>query len=230
MKKRKPPIAKYPGNKWLVKEFRGLGIEVSSPFVHGVIRGALANPVGIHPALAFARICGEKDPSDLGSRDLEYLMLALLYLWNDTAVNYDMGRRFPQALTADPFTRQDERTFNDEIVDLGDGFLEGFCLVRIPKRYRSEACESYFLDIVNEAKQCLNWYDHPEEFKKEFPEPDLRLKVLKSCLAMIEETMVWLQLYSQHVAQDGNLFFGGVRKNREKAWLSRSVKRERLLN
>lgn len=230
MKKKNPPIAKYPGNKWLEKELARIKIDVTISFVHGVIRGALANPVGIHAALAFARICDKKDPEDLKTADLEMLLLALLHLWNETAANYDMGRRFPQALTADPFTRMDERNFNDEIVDLADGFLEGFCLVSIPRKYRSEVCESYFLDIVNEAKLCLDGYDNPEEFEKEFPEPGLKLEVLKSCLAMIEETMVWLHLYAQHVARDGNLFTGGVRKGGREIKLDVIIRNNRVLN
>ncbi len=211
MKKRKDPVAKYPGNEWLAKKLKTLKIEATAPFVHGVIRGAMANPVGIHPAIAFARINGNKNPLSQGSRQLEQFILSLLHLWNDTADNYDMGRRFPRALTADPFTRKDERIFNDEIIDLADGFLEGFCLARIPKRYHSEACETYFLDIVDKAKLCLNWYDNPKEFAKEYPEPGLRLEVLRNFLAMVEETMVWLHLYAQHAARDGNLFSGGVR-------------------
>jgi len=230
VKKRKPPIAKYPGNQWLVKEFAKLDVETTIPFVHGVIRGALANPVGVHPALAFARIAEKKDPAGLSTQRLERLILALLHLWNDTAANYDMGRWFPQALTANPFTRKDERVFNDEIVDLADGFLEGFCLARIRKRYRSEACESYFLDIVNEAKLCLNWYDHPEEFEKEYQDSDLRLEVLRSCLAMIEETMVWLQLYARHAARDGNLFTGGVRKAGKRIKSGMSIRNDRVIN
>lgn len=230
MKKKKPPIAKYPGNQWLVKELVKLDIEATIPFVHGVIRGALANPVGIHPGLAFARIAEKRDPKDLSTQRLERLMLALLHLWSDTAANYGMGRRFPQALTADPFTRKDERAFNDEIVDLADGFLEGFCLARIPKRYRSEACESYFLDIVSEAKLCLNWYDHPEEFEKEYPDPDLRLEVLKNCLAMIEETMVWLQLYARHAARNGNMFSGGIRKGGKGIKAGMGIRNNRVIN
>jgi hypothetical protein len=230
VKKIKPPFKRYPGNKWLSKELARLDIEATIPFVHGAIRGALASPVGIHPALAFGLICREKDPSALSSLKLERLMLALLYLWNDTVANYDMGRRFPQALTADPFTRKDGRTFNDEIVDLADGFLEGFCLARIPKRYRSEACESYFLDIVNEAKLCLKWYDNPEEFEKEYEDPGLRLEVLKSCLNMIEETMVWLHLYAMHAARDGNLFSGGVRNRRKEVKLNKTIRKNMVLN
>ncbi len=210
MKKRKDPVAKYPGNEWLAKKLKTLKFEATVPFAHCVIRGAMANPVGIQPASAFARINGDENPLSHDSRQLEKLILALLHLWNDTAVNYDMGRRFPQALTADPCTREDERTFNDEIIDLADGFLEGFCLAGIPKRYHSEACEKYFLDIVNKAKLCLNWYDNPEEFAKEYPETSLRLEVLRNYLAMIEETMVWLHLYAQHAAGDGHLFSGAV--------------------
>jgi len=212
----KPLTAKYPGNKWLVSKLDEFGIETTAPFVHGVIRGALANPVRMHPAEAFARIAEKSDPSELDSPELEPLALAMLYLWNDTAANYDIGRRLPKALSKNPMTRKDERQFNDEIIDLADGFLEGFCLVRIPPKYRSEACESYFLDIVNEAKICLNWYDNPEDFKKEYPDPDLRLTVLRGSLSMIEETMKWLQLYVRFAADDGSPFSGGVRVGRNK--------------
>lgn len=229
MKKKKPPILKFPGNKWLAKELARLKIDTTIPFIHGVIRGSLANPVGVHPALAFARICDEKDPKNLKTVDLEMLILALLFLWDNTAENYDMGCRFPQALTADPFTRKDERIFNDEIIDLADGFLEGFCLARIPKRYRSEACETYFLDIVNEAKLCLNWYDNPEEFTKEYPDAGLRLEVLRNCLAMIEETMVWLHLYAQHAGRKGNLFSGGVRRSGKEVRTDIVIDNDRVL-
>jgi len=215
--KPKPPIEKYPGNKWLVSKLEEFGVEATAPFVHGVIRGALANPVGIHPAEVFGKIAEKNDPSNLNSPELELLTLSVVYLWNDTATNYDMGKRFPKALSKDPMVRKDERQFNDEIVDLADGFLEGFCLARIPQRYRSEACESYFLDIVNESKMCLNWYDNPEEFRKEYPDSDLRLTVLRESLDMIEETMKWLQLYARFAADDGSPFSGGVRVGRNKA-------------
>ena len=153
-----------------------------------------------------------------------------MHLWNDTVDNYDMGRRFPQALTDDPFTRKDEKVYNNEIIDLADGFLEGFCLANIPKKYRSESCESYFLDIVNEAKLCLNWYDHPEEFAMDYEDPELRLEVLKGCLAMIEETMVWLQLYAQHAARDGNLFSGGIRKGRKRWKIDKESRNNSVTN
>lgn len=217
MKKKKPPIEKYPGNKWLAEELARLKIDATIPFVHGVIRGALTNPVGIHPALAFARIGGKKDPEDLKAVDLEMLLLALTFLWNDTSRSFSGVRSLPQALTCDPFTRKDEKDFNDEIVDLADGFLEGFCLVTIPGKYRSEVCESFFLDIVNEAKMCLRWYDHPEEFKKEYGDPELRLQVLRSCLHMIEETMVLMHLHTTHASKGGDLFSGGIRKTGKKS-------------
>ncbi len=216
MKKRKSPFQKYPGNAWLAKELDRLKIDATIPFVHGVIRGALVNPAGVHPALTFARICENKDPKDLKTADLELLLLALTFLWNDTAVGYNMVQKLPQALICDPFTRKDERDYNDEIIDLADGFLEGFCLVRIPKKYRSEVCESFFLDIVNEAKMCLRWYDNPEEFEKEYEDPGLRLEVLKGCLHMIEETMVLMCLHTTHASREGDLFSGGVRKIGEK--------------
>jgi len=230
VKKVKPPIENYPGNGWLAGELARLKIDATIPFVHGVIRGALVNPVGIHSALAFARICDKKDPEELKAVDLEMLLLALLFLWNDTAGSYGLARSLPQALTRDPFTRKDEKNFNDEIIDMADGFLEGFCLASIPKKYRSEVCESFFLDIVSEAKMCLHWYDHPEEFEKEYEDPKLRLEVLKSCLHMLEETLVLMHLHTTHAGRDGNLFSGGIRKGGKKLKFDKRSRNKEILN
>ncbi len=230
MKKKNPPIAKYPGNKRFAKELKRLKIDATIPFLHGVIRGALTNPAGVHPALAFARICDKKNPKDLKTENLEILILALTFLWNNTAWSFNMVRSLPEALTRDPFTRKDERDFNDEIVDLADGFLEGFCLVSIPRKYRSEVCESFFLDIVNEAKMCLRWYDHPEEFEKEYEDPELRLEVLKGCLHMFEETMVLMNLHSTHASRDGDLFSGGIRRIGKGLKAGRGSRNINLLN
>jgi len=230
MKKVKPPFEKYPGNKWLVEELARLKIDATIPFVHGVIRGALTNPAGVHPALAIARICDKKNPKDLKTEDLEMLLLALTFLWNNTACSFNMVRSLPEALTRDPFTRNDERAFNDEIIDLADGFLEGFCLATIPKKFRSEVCESFFLDIVSEAKLCLRWYDKPEEFEKEYEDPALRLEVLKGCLHMIEETMVLWHLHRTHASRDGDLFSGGIRKVRKKLNCNEGSRKNILLN
>lgn len=212
MKKRKPPFKKFPGNEWLAGELARLGIDATVPFIHGVIRGALVNPAGVHPAMAFSRACENGELKNLKTANLELLLLALTFLWNDTACSFGMVGSLPRALSRDPFTRKDEREYNDEIVDLADGFLEGFCLARIPKKYRSEVCESFFLDIVSEAKMCLRWYDHPEEFEKEYEDPELRLEVLKGCLHMLEETMVLMCLHTTHASRKGDLFSGGVRK------------------
>ena len=77
---------------------------------------------------------------------------------------------------------------------------------------------------------CLNWYDNPDQFEKEYEDPGLRLEVLKGCLHMIEETMVLMHLHTTHASQDGDLFSGGIRRIGKGVKAGRGSRNMNLLN
>ncbi len=81
--KPKPPIEKYPGNKWLAERLRRHESVTTVPYVHGVIRGALANPFPVDSAEAMAEAFNGINATSLPPKELEYLTQVFLHLWND---------------------------------------------------------------------------------------------------------------------------------------------------
>ena len=75
MKKQKPPITKYPGNKWFARQVERSGSDSSIPFIHGVVRGALANPMAIDPGAALEEVLMDAEMIDFPQEEFRQTQL-----------------------------------------------------------------------------------------------------------------------------------------------------------
>ena len=74
MKKRNPPFQEYPGNQWLAKQVEKSGSNSTIPFIHGVVRGALANPSAVDPGAALEEVLMDADMKDFSQDSSGKLM------------------------------------------------------------------------------------------------------------------------------------------------------------
>jgi uncharacterized protein YecA (UPF0149 family) len=197
MKKKEPSSEKYPGNDWLAEKLVEHDLQFSVAYVHGIIRGSIANPMMVEPAEAIAEIFDKKKADKMSISDLEVVFMGMFALWKETAVSFHVPTTFPNAVMTRPGSGADVRTFNSDIVDLANGFIKGFSLKPIPKKYRSEAVKSWWKDINDEASECLIWYERPEKLSEIAPDEKSKRQVLSNALEWIEDCMVWLFVYSR---------------------------------
>jgi hypothetical protein len=197
MKKKKPPIAKYPGNKWLAEKVKKSGSESTIPSIHGVIRGALANPFAVDPGAALEEVFMDSDMEDLSPEDLEKLFLAFLYLWNDTARSLSSRRGMPEALSFGIRTGEDESGLLSGAADLAEGFVRGFNLKAPPKEIRLPCARSWLKDVEGEGDWCRMMYENPDLLEKTLPHADHRGDSILDALGWIEECMRWTAIYAR---------------------------------
>jgi len=197
MKKKKPSSEKYPGNDWLAEKLDEHDLQFSVAFVHGIIRGSVANPMMVEPAEAIAEIFDKKKAKRMSVSDLEVVFMGLFALWKETAVSFRVPTIFPEAVMSRPGSGATVRTLNSDIVDLANGFIKGFSLKPVPKKCRSDAVKSWWKDITDEAGECLIWYERPEKLSEIATDEKIKLEVLSGALEWIEDCMVWLFVYSR---------------------------------
>ena len=142
MNQKEPSSEKYPGNDWLAEKLVEHDLQFSVAFVHGIIRGSIANPMMVEPAEAIAEIFDKKKADKMSISDLEVVFMGMFALWKETAVSFHVPTTFPNAVMTRPGSGAAVRTFNSDIVDLANGFMKGFSLKPIPKKIRSEAVAS----------------------------------------------------------------------------------------
>ena len=195
--KTKPPITKYPDKKWLAKGVENAGSESTVPFIHGVVRGALANPFAVDPSAALEEVFMDADMEGLSQKDFEKLSLAFLFLWNDTARSLSSSRPFPEALSSGIRTGEDEQGLLSEAADLAEGFSRGFNLKTPPKRVRLSCARSWFKDLEEEGDWCRMMYENPDLLEKTLPDPDHRGLSIIDALDWIEECMGWTAIYAR---------------------------------
>ena len=136
MKKIKPPFTKYPGNRWMARQVEKTGSESSIPFIHGVVRGALANPSTVDPGAVLEEVFKDAEPEGLFNDNFDKLSMAFLFLYNDTARSLTSSRPLPQALSSDIRTEAGWHFLLLEVSDLADGFVRGFNLKELPDKQR----------------------------------------------------------------------------------------------
>ena len=151
MKKKKPPFTRYSGNEQFAKQVERFGSESTIPFIHGVVRGALANPFAVDPGAALEEVFMDADIKGQSHRDFEKLSLAFLYLWNDTARSLSSSRPFPEALSSGIRTGEDEPAILSGAADLAKGFIRGFRLKTPAKSQRFPCAGSWLKDIEDEV-------------------------------------------------------------------------------
>jgi len=197
MKKTKSPFTKFPGNKWLAQQVKKFGSESTIPFIHGVVRGALANPFAVDPGAALEEVFVDADMTDLSQKEFEKLSIAFLYLWNDTARSLASSRGMPEALSSGIRTGMDEPALLSEAADLADGFVRGFKLKASPKGQRLPCANSWLKDLEGEGDWCRMMYENPDLLEQTLPHADNRGDSIKDALGWIEECMVWTAIYAR---------------------------------
>lgn len=197
MKRKKPPITEYPGNTWLAEKLQRHKAVTTVPFFHGVVRGALANPFPIDPAEAMAEAFNGCSPSSLPQKELEYLTLAFLYLWNDTGRSYQNADCFPAAVVSDIRTEGEEKSFLEGTVNLVEGFKIGFALRKPPKGVKLDRTRTWLRDMGKEAGWCRRQIEESERFRQDYPNAKERKLALETALDWIEECMGWACLYAR---------------------------------
>jgi hypothetical protein len=197
MKKKKSPFAKYPGNKWFAQQVEKFGSKSTIPFIHGVVRGALANPFAVDPGSALEEVFMDTDMTDLSQNDFEKLCIAFLYLWNDTAKSLSSSRPFPEALSSGIRTGENEAGLLSEAAELAEGFVRGFNLKTPPKGQRLPCARSWLKDVAGEGDWCRMMYENPDLLVKTLPHADHRGDSIIDALGWIEECMGWTALYAR---------------------------------
>jgi hypothetical protein len=108
-----------PGNVWLKDRFKRHSIQVSVPHVHGIFRGMLAGPEQTGVALVLGRLL----PGGAGKQGLA---AGLISLWDAIADAYRKRGIFPPAIGRRPAGDKGNRALVEDILDLCDGFVEGY--------------------------------------------------------------------------------------------------------
>ena len=196
MKKKKPPITKYPGNMWLAERLEKHGAVATVPFVHGIVRGAVANPFPIDQALAMAEAYDGLSPSTLPQKEVEYLTLAFMHLWVETGRCFEYANPLPEVVESDIRTPEDEESVLQACVDLAEGFETGFSLRKPPKGEKLERTRTWLRDIATEKRWCLEQLKDRGKFNEAYPDPNDRAQAIKSALAWLEECMGWTTIYA----------------------------------
>jgi len=187
MKSTKLPFSKYPGNRWLIRQVEKSGSESTIPFIHGVVRGALASPSAVDPGAALEEVLRDADMEDFSQEEFDKLSVAFLFLWNDTARSLSSSRPFPEAVSSDIRTEAGELNVFSEAADLVDGFVRGFHLKdqsHVSHLHRTHVCLCLLRD---EAEWCRMMYESPDLLRKTFPHSGLPGDVIAETAKWIEE-------------------------------------------
>jgi hypothetical protein len=187
MKNTKPPITKYPGNKWFARQVERSGSESTIPFIHGVVRGALANPFAVDPGAAMGEVFVDADMQDISTDDLEKITLAFLFLWNDTARSLSSSRPFPQAVLSDIRTEAGGFFILSEASDLVEGFVRGFYLRNKSQNSRLPRVDVCLKLLEDEGEWCRMMYESPDLLEKTFPHGGFPSDVIAETAEWIEE-------------------------------------------
>ena len=193
MKKVKPPFLKYPGNKWLARQVEKAGSDSTIPFIHGVVRGALASPSAVDPGAALEEVLKDADMEGFPQDEFDKLSFAFLFLWNDTARSLSTSRPFPEAISSDFRTQAGGFYLLSEAAVLVEGFVRGFNLKNESKRpplTRTRVCLHLLED---EAEWCRMMYESPDLLEKTFPHGGFPSDV-------IAETAEWIEECTRRVA------------------------------
>jgi hypothetical protein len=206
MKKIKPPFEKYPGNKWFIRQVEKAGSESTIPFIHGVVRGALASPSAVDPGAALEEVLKDAHMQGFSQDEFDKLSIAFLFLWNDTARSLSSSRPFPEAVSSETRTEAGEFYVLSEAADLVEGFVRGFNLKNESKNMpliRTQVCLHL---LEEEGEWCRIMYESPGLLEKTFPHGGFPSDV-------IAETAEWIEECTRKVAVMAK---GEVREERTK--------------
>ena len=187
MKKSNPPFAKYPGNKWFIRQVEKSGSGSTIPFIHGVVRGALASPFAVDPGAALEEVLKDADMEGFSQDEFDKLSIAFLFLWNDTARSLSSSRPFPEALSSDIRTQAGGFFVLSEAADLVEGFIRGFHLKIMSKNSRLPRTHTCLKLLEDEGEWCSMMYESPGLLEKTFPHGGFPSDVIAETAEWIEE-------------------------------------------
>ena len=167
--KTKPPITKYPGNRWLARQVEKSGCDSTIPFIHGVVRGALANPPAVDPGTALEEALKDIDMEGFSQDEFDKLSVAFLFLWNDTARSLSSFRPFPEAVSSDIRTEAGGFHILSEAADLVEGFVRGFFLKNDSQSRQPTRANVCLKLLEDEGEWCRMMYESPDLLEKTFP-------------------------------------------------------------
>lgn len=187
MKITKPPFTKYPGNRWFIRQVERSGSDSSIPFIHGIVRGALASHCAIDPAAALEVVLKDADMEEFPQDEFDEISIAFLHLWNDTAKCLSSSRPFPEAVSSDIRTQAGEFHILSEAADLVEGFVRGWNL-KSPSQNRLLPRTYVCLKLLeNEGEWCRMMYENPRLLEKTFPHGGFPSDVIADTAEWIEE-------------------------------------------
>jgi len=187
MKTIKPPFTKYPGNNWFARQVEKSGSESTLPFIHGVVRGALASPMAIDPGAALEEVFMDAEMIDFPQEEFEKLSFAFLLLWNDTARSLSSSRPFPEAISSDIRTEAGGFYILSEAADLVEGFVRGFNLKNESKNSRLPRAHVCLKLLEDEGAWCRMMYESPGLLEKTFPHGGFPGHIIIEAAEWIEE-------------------------------------------
>jgi hypothetical protein len=187
MKKVKPSITKYPGNKWLVRQVEKTGSDSTVPFIHGVVRGALASPSAVDPGAALEEVLKDAELEGFSQAEFDKLSTAFLFLWNDTARSLSSSRPFPEAVSSDIRTEAGALFVLHEAAELVDGFVKGFYLKNPSKKDQLPRTHVCLCLLKDEGDWCRMMYESPDLLEKTFPHSGFPSDVVAETAEWIEE-------------------------------------------
>ncbi len=209
---------RFPGNGWLEDRLERFGLEETVAGVHGIVRGALANPMMVEPAEAFTELYQEAEPptprepgsaAGAGSEppaaddeEFEEWALGLLGLWEDSVRALGTDSPLPCAFTASPGTLEGNLLLLEEAVDLADGFFRGFAVREIPRPSTSSgghaAAQALYERLLAAARHLLALREDPALLAKEAgSEPAVQGRWVAAAVAALEEGMRELTFLSR---------------------------------
>lgn len=187
MKKVKPPFLKYPGNKWLARQVEKAGSDSTIPFIHGVVRGALASPSAVDPGAALEEVLKDADMEGFPQDEFDKLSFAFLFLWNATARSLSTSRPFPEAVSSDIRTEAGGIFVLSQAADLVEGFIRGFYLKNESKNSRLPRVHVCLKLLEDEGEWCRMMYESPDLLEKTFPHGGFPEDVIIETAEWIEE-------------------------------------------
>ena len=196
-------ITKFPGNDWLEDKLNGTAPDGAIAFIHGVIRGAAANPLIISPEKILVEALGGVDVRNLPQPEIEELELGLLQLWRAVLRAIQSQDSFPEAVNPDSHGDPDDFRVLENAAVLAEGFIKGFRLCRAPAGVRLTNANSWLKDVKKEGKWCSMMAGDPILWTRTFPDAPSRFQVAWDALSWIEECMGWVALYAR-MDLDGN--------------------------
>ncbi|NOY87233.1 MAG: hypothetical protein GXP52_08045 [Deltaproteobacteria bacterium] len=190
-------ITKFPGNDWLEDKLRVTTPERTIAFIHGVIRGAAANPLAITQEKILGEALGDVDVRNLPQTDREELKLGLLHLLRAVLGSIQSQDFFPEAVNPDSHAEPDDFRVLENAAALSEGFLKGFRLRRPPTGVRLTNANSWLRDVKKEGEWCRMMAGDSILWTRTFPDAPSRSQVAWDALSWIEECMGWVALYAR---------------------------------